>query len=246
MNARVRITTFATLALFFLALVLGARFAVRQIAAPFDGIEHFVRMPRAPAPMAESDYGETIRKIDWDAPVAAAPAAKVKGSTRTAPQVSPARLERIAAGEYLIRAAAVELKEGTHELVFTDVSFTLLSLGHEPDLEALTSALKLTEAQKACVAALIDWRKGAIDALTDLKAKDESKERINESFREAVKSLLDAAQAKKYEEMKSGGAWQLVQSRGAATVALTQVGTATQPEFVRTLLKDFVEKRKTE
>ena len=246
MNARSRITTFATLALFFLALVLGARLAVRQIAAPFEGFEQFARMPRAPVPSLEPDFAETIRKIDWDAPVApAAPAARVKGSVRTAPQVSATRLGRIVAGETLLDAAIEKLTERSTELVVTSFSFQVVAQEQEPDLESLTAALKLTESQKASISGLIDWRKWSIDALTDLKADEESKERVNESFREAVTSLLDAAQAKKYGEMNSG-ALLVPQTRGAVTLALKELGTTTQSEAMKTYLKAAIEKRKTE
>jgi len=250
MNSRFRIATFATLALFFLALVFGARLAVRGIAAPFDGIERFARASRAPAPSVEPDYEETIRKIDWDAPVApAAPAAKVKGSVRTTPQSSATHLEEITAGEFLIEATPIEQKEGALEIVLTDVSFTLLPLRHEPDLEALASALKLTDAQKASVSALIDWRKWSIDALTDLKADEESMERVNQSYREAMTSLLDAAQAKKYGEMSSGASL-VSQTRIAVTLAFKQVGNEKQSDdlkaYLETNLKAAVEKRKTE
>src|SRR5688572_12601662 len=100
MNARFRIATLATLALFFLAIVLGARLAARRIAAPFDGLEQFARAPRAAARPAEPDYDEFMRRIDWDAPAAAPPP---KASVRAANRARP-RLERTTAAVAFLRA----------------------------------------------------------------------------------------------------------------------------------------------
>ena len=234
MSSRSRITTFVICAVVFMALVFGARGIARDLAAPFEGLEKFAKSRGEAAPEPANESQEPIRNIDWDAPAYVAPAPHANFKVKSIPTLDFSRAWRVEAGEALVeislrQMAEVELKPLRVALV--------LKIG-EPDLETLASTLNLTESQKALVAALLEWRKGSIDALTQANGDEDSKERINGSFREAVESLLDPDQARKYKESSKP------LTDLALRASLTEVGSLNASQTMRDYLQRVVAERK--
>jgi hypothetical protein len=220
MNEPFRIRTFAAFAILFLLLVFGARRIGRELAAPFEGLERFARWGGSPAAPEESEFSEAIRAIDWDAPVVLTPSVPKTKSARKLEVAPVAEVLQDLATDSLVRMISLSLVVGLGS--------------EEPDLDTMTASLGLSDDQKARVAGLIEWRKWSIDSLTRINADPESKDRVNELFREAVKGLLDEAQALKYADSSS------VLRLG---VVLERAGTETESSVAEAVLKQVVEKR---
>ena len=234
MSSHSRITTFVICAVVFLALVFGARGIARDLAAPFEGLEQFAKSRGEAAPEPVNEFQEPVRNIDWDAPAYVAPAPRAKFKVKSIPTLDFSRAQRIDAGEVLVEISLRHLAE----VEFTPLRVALVLKVGEPDLESLSTQLNLTESQKAMVAALLEWRKGSIDALTQANGDEDSKERINGSFREAVESLLDPDQARKYKESSKP------LTDLAVRASLTEVGSLNASQTMRDYIQRVVAERK--
>jgi len=234
MSSHSRITTFVICAVVFLALVFGARGIARDLAAPFEGLEQLAKSRGQAAPEPVNEFQEPIRNIDWDAPAYVSPAPRAKFKVKSLPTLDFSRAWRVEAGEALVEVSLRQLAEVELKPLRVDL---VLKVG-EPDLESLSTQLNLTESQKAMVAALLEWRKGSIDALTQANGDEDSKELINGSFREAVESLLDPDQARKYKESKTP------LTRLAVRASLTEVGSRNASQTMRDYLQRVVAERK--
>jgi len=231
MNARFRIATLATLALFFLALVFGARLAVRSFSASFDGWERFARSPKTPVVEPGSEFSDAIQEFDWPDPPAVA--------AEDPAQPDALRVLATASKESPGLVAALLVNTGYTELqpirIAVDVKF-YFGLAREHDIDSLAASLKLSDSQKARLSNLIEWRKTMLDALAGIEGSEESAKAVIESFRTALEAELDPAQAQAYQKMKEPGAG-IDLLRSLASEALNQAKTRTSPLVIQELLK---------
>lgn len=227
-NDRSRTLTAAGLLLLLLAAFLGMRAAARSLAAPFEGLERLAQGPKSPAPAPESEFAETIRTIDWDAP-ASGPAVR-SARAKSMPAATPSRpASAIVRAELSLTLRAsiqvMELRE-----IEVEGERALLTWVCDIDVETLASKLKLSGTQKARIAALMEWRKWTLDSLTAKEKSDPRRlKELEEGFQAAVAMELDQVQAKDYEKLKSTGT--RLSAYVAATLANEQVQTKTATTF---------------
>jgi hypothetical protein len=214
MNEPFRLRTIAACAILLLLMIFGARLIGRELAAPFNGLDRLARFDVPPAPPEEIEFPDAIRAIDWDAP-AAAPAPKAKSKPALAPLTAAAEMS----APVLLTRIAAEVK-----LYFGQ---------EEPDLETMAASLGLSDAQKSRVSGLLEWRTWSLDALAVIEADQESKDLVNEMFRDAVKGLLDEAQRGKYEASRSS----------QLGVFVLRSGNRTESHAMKTVLQELAKPR---
>ena len=182
-NPRSRVLVLAAVALLLFAVIIGARHALKRVGGPSVGVQRLAKQIPAPEtdPQAESDSDDPVP-----------PLAPKAGET---PPVLPDGQKQAA-----IPAPATQ-PEGRG----LSISISLGSdgsgnfhFGFAPEdmVTLLSDDLKLSESQKARVAAWAEWKSKAVEALSEPERADANRiKQIDDAYREGVKSELDQTQA---------------------------------------------------
>ncbi len=235
-NDRSRALTAAGLLLLLLAGFLGMRAAARSLAAPFEGLERLAHMPKSPAPAAESEFAEAIRTFDWDAPPPTVMAVRSKTKLKPVAKTALATSAIVRAELALTLRSSVQVME--LRALELEGDRVLVNWVSDFDVETLASKLKLSDTQKARIAALMEWRKWSLDSLTAKEKGDARRmKEFEEGFQAAVAMELDQIQAKDYEKLKSTGA--RLSSYVVAALDEVQTRTATRSATIVENLKQW-------
>lgn len=208
MTRRSNLVAVVALLLALVGGLWGARHAARTLMGPLAGLERLALSPKPHVSEPEPVIEEMVRAIDWDAP---APASGGGGSgsnpSRTA-KAGRALTFTLDSGEALTEENQIELKEGVVQLLVAAIGegeFQVsLFQGDEPDLENMASTLNLSDSQKARIAALMEWKRATLEALSETeKADPERIKKIEDYFRAALDLELDQNQAREYAKSRS-------------------------------------------
>jgi len=205
MERRTKVVAVAALLLAIIGGLYGARLAARILMGPLAGLDHFVSAPKPHVSESKPVIEETIRDIDLNAPAPTIGSAGPKPAAPGANRALTFSLNSVEApaesSQELVITGALELILGSAE---NGELHMVLTLGNEPDLETLASSLGLSDSQKARIAALMEWRRGALDALTDAEKIDaERVQKIEDFYRAALDLELDQNQSRQYSASRS-------------------------------------------
>jgi len=202
---------------------------------PLAGLERIAASPKPHVSPDEPVIEETLRDIDLDA-TGAAPKTGSAGSTPgAAAKANRALTFSLNAGETPATQDEGQVVEGVVELLFNTIGDgefqAVITLGDEPNLENMASTLNLSDSQKARIAALMEWRRGALEALTDAeKADPERVQKIEDFYRASLDLELDQNQSRQYAASRSM-VLKFTAARLTAVQALEKDVPAEKPRF---------------
>jgi hypothetical protein len=200
-------------------------------------LERLAQSRKAAPLQQEPTIEETVRAIDWDAPTPGPLVRQADAESKPAPADS----SDVKEGDILFLSDKGKAGEFslTLRVLASDELASWVVVGNEMNIDSLASTLKLSDSQKARIAGLMEWRRWALDMMTDAQKGDaEGMKKFEESFNEAVRMELDQEQAQAYQKMKSSRV-QLLEYRGAAQVALEQVYSDSTRTWVKTQQKQY-------